>query len=279
MLIEGALHTGYEDWSHWLPCDSAVAVQTQSTSDPLPYTRATAHDFGWQWRIPLQNRVGNGMVFCSRYASDEQAKQALLANLEGDPITEPRVIKFKTGRRRKGWNKNCVALGLASGFVEPLESTSIHLIMTGIVRLMRLFPFDGVRQSGIDEYNEKLTSELHSIRDFIVLHYKVTQRDDSDFWRHCQSMEVPDTLAHKIHLFKETGRVFLDDGDIFRVDSWTQVMLGQGLEPKQYHRIVNEMSEEELTRFLAGLRSAIEQRVNQLPSHQQFITRYCNASA
>ncbi len=278
LLIEEALHTGYEDWSHWLPCDSAVAVQTQANSDPLPYTRATAHEFGWQWRIPLQSRVGNGMVFCSRYTSDDQAKATLLANLDGVTINEPRVIKFKTGRRRKGWNKNCVALGLASGFVEPLESTSIHLIMTGIVRLMRLFPFDGVRQSTIDEYNEKLTSELHSIRDFIVLHYKVTTRDDSPFWQHCQSMEVPASLAHKIRLFKETGRVFLDDGDIFRVDSWTQVMLGQGLEPEQYHRIVNEMNKDELTRFLAGMRSAIEQRVAQLPSHQQFIQRYCKAS-
>ncbi|MEH6713828.1 MAG: tryptophan halogenase family protein, partial [Paraglaciecola polaris] len=278
MLIEEALHTGYEDWSHWLPCDSAIAVQTQAIADPLPYTRSTAHDFGWQWRIPLQNRVGNGMVFCSRYVSDEQAEETLLANLDGAPINAPRVIKFKTGRRRKGWNKNCVALGLASGFVEPLESTSIHLIMTGIVRLMRLFPFDGVRQSAIDEYNEKLTSELHSIRDFIILHYKVTQRDDTPFWRHCHSMDVPESLSHKIRLFKDTGRVFLDDGDIFRVDSWTQVMLGQGLEPKQYHRIVNEMSDDELQRFLAGMRSAIEQRVNSLPSHQQFIRRYCLAS-
>lgn len=277
LLIEQALHTGYEDWSHWLPCDSAVAMQTQSVGPALPYTRSIAHDFGWQWRIPLQHRVGNGLVFCSKYVSDEEAISRLQNNVEGDPVNQPRVIKFKTGRRRKGWNKNCVALGLASGFVEPLESTSIHLIMTGIVRLMRLFPFDGITQTAIDEYNSKLTSELNSIRDFIVLHYKVTNRQDTPFWQHCSNLDVPDSLAHKIKLFKDTGRVFLDDGDVFRVDSWTQVMFGQGLMPKQYHRIADEMSDDELKRFLNGMRASIEQSVEKLPPHQTFIDQI-NAS-
>lgn len=277
VLIEQALHTGYESWSHLLPCDSAVAVQTQSVEPPLPYTRSVAHENGWRWKIPLQHRTGNGSVFCSRYLSDEDAISQLLSDVEGETITEPRVIRFQTGRRRKGWNKNCVALGLSAGFLEPLESTSIHLIMTGIVRLMRLFPFNGVSQSLEDEYNHKLTSELLAIRDFIVLHYKVTQRQDSPFWRHCRGMDIPPTLAHKIELFRQNGRVFLDDGDIFRVDSWTQVMMGQGLVPEQYHRITHEMSDQELQRFLTGMKQHIARTVEQLPSHQAFLQQYCPA--
>lgn len=275
LLIEQALHTGYEDWSHYLPCDSAIAVQTKSVEPPKPYTRAIAHQSGWQWRIPLQSRVGNGLVYCSHYQTDQQAQSLLLNNISGDTITEPRVIKFKPGRRLKGWNKNCLALGLASGFIEPLESTSIHLIMSGIIRFLRLFPFDGISQHAIDEYNIKLASELINIRDFIVLHYHVTQRDDSDFWRHCKTMNIPSTLQHKIDLFKTTGRVFLDDGDLFRVDSWTQVMLGQGIMPQQFHQIASIMSETELTQFLASMRKQVDTRVAQLPSHAQFIAQYC----
>jgi len=275
VLIEQALHTGYDDWSHWLPCDSAIAVQTKSVSKPRPYTRSIAHNAGWQWQIPLQHRVGNGLVFCSKYLSDDDAKTLLLDNIEGETITEPRVIKFKTGRRRKGWHKNCVAIGLSSGFIEPLESTSIHLIMTAIVRLLRLFPYNGVTSSAIDEYNGKLDSELNAVRDFIILHYKVNQREDSNFWQHCQHMEIPPSLAHKIRLFKETGRVFLDDGDIFRVDSWTQVMLGQGLMPMQYHQIANIMNDDELNKFLTSLKSAINNAVEKLPEHDDFIKHYC----
>jgi tryptophan halogenase len=279
LLIEQALHTGYDDWSHWLPCDSAIAVQTKSVSKPRPYTRSIAHKAGWQWQIPLQHRVGNGLVFCSKYLSDEDAKTLLLDNIEGETITEPRVIKFKTGRRRKGWHKNCIAIGLSSGFIEPLESTSIHLIMTAIVRLLRLFPYNGVTESGVKEYNSKLDSELNAVRDFIVLHYKVNQRQDSQFWQHCQHMEIPESLAHKIRLFKETGRVFLDDGDIFRVDSWTQVMFGQGLMPKQYHQIANVMSDDELQKFLTSMKLAITQAVEKLPEHDDFIKLYCPSNS
>ncbi|MCF7518672.1 tryptophan halogenase family protein [Pseudoalteromonas sp. L21] len=275
ILIEQALHTGFEDWSHLLPCDSAVAVQTKGTPDPLPYTRSIAHQSGWQWQIPLQNRVGNGLVYCSRYLNDHNATELLLSNLVSDTLTEPKIIKFKTGRRRKGWNKNCLALGLASGFLEPLESTSIHLIMTGIIRFMRLFPFTGVTPQAIDEYNKQLQSELESIRDFIVLHYKVTDRQDSEFWRHCQAMEIPESLAHKIALFKETGRVFLDDGDIFRVDSWVQVMLGQGVKPAQYHHVASLMNNQELSRFMQGIKQQIAHRLAQLPTHKEFINEYC----
>lgn len=278
LLIEQALHTGYDDWSHHLPCDSAIAVQTQSVNDPVPYTRSIAHQAGWQWQIPLQHRVGNGLVFCSKYINDDDAKQLLLNNIHGEMLTEPRVIKFKTGRRRKGWNKNCVAIGLSSGFIEPLESTSIHLIMSAVIRLLRIFPYNGVTQSAIDEYNSKLDSELNAVRDFIILHYYVNQRQDSKFWQHCQNIEIPPSLAHKINLFKETGRVFLDDGDIFRVDSWTQVMFGQNLMPKQYHQIANVMNDTELNNFLSSLRSSVSQAVEQLPSHQDFLKQYCSSN-
>ena len=277
LLIEQSLHTGYEDWSHWLPCDSAIAVQTKSISKPRPYTRSIAHDAGWQWQIPLQHRVGNGLVFCSKYLTDDDAKTLLLNNIAGETITEPRVIKFKTGRRRKGWHKNCVAIGLSSGFIEPLESTSIHLIMTAIVRLLRLFPYNGVTTSAVNEYNSKLDSELNAVRDFIILHYHVNHRQDSQFWQHCQNMDIPASLAHKIQLFKETGRVFLDDGDIFRVDSWTQVMLGQGLMPMQYHQIANIMNDNELQNFLSTIKTSISAAVERLPEHEDFIKQYCSS--
>ncbi|GGW75757.1 tryptophan halogenase family protein [Alteromonas halophila] len=277
LIIEQCLHTGYDNWSHYLPCDRVVAMQTRPLTAPVPFTRSVAHDAGWRWQIPLQHRVGNGLVYCSRYMSDEDAIATLKRQTEGEPLNDPRVIRFTPGKRRLGWNKNCVALGLASGFIEPLESTSIHLIMTGLVRLMRLFPFDGVTQSAIDEYNTKYDSEMRAIRDFIVMHYKVTNRQDTPFWAHCRSMTVPASLTHKLHLFKETGRVFLDDGDIFRVDSWTQVMLGQGLMPAQYHRVADEMSEGELQRFMSGLKHQVDTQVAALPSHDAFLARYLSS--
>lgn len=274
LLIEKALHSGYDDWSHYLICDSAVAIQTESQSAPKPYTRSIAHKFGWQWQIPLQHRVGNGLVYSSQYCDAETAEKRLLNNIDGPTRTKPNHIRFKPGKRREPWKKNCVAIGLSSGFIEPLESTSIHLIMTAIVRLMRVFPFDGITDSAVLEYNQKFNCEMDCIRDFIVLHYKVTERKDSEFWQYCQGMEVPPTLEHKIVLFRDTGRVFLDEFDIFRVDSWTQVMLGQGLKPQQYHRITNEMSESELTQFLRGIKRQVDTVVAQLPKHQQFLQRF-----
>lgn len=278
VLIEKFLHTGYEDWSHWLPCDSAVAVQTKSTSAPLPYTRSIARESGWQWRIPLQHRVGNGLVFCSKYLADDEAKTLLMDNIEGEPINQPRVIKFKTGRRRKGWNKNCVALGLSSGFLEPLESTSIHLIMSGVLRLIRLFPFEGISPSAVNEYNQQLTTELEHIRDFIILHYHVTQRADTPFWQYCKGMEIPDSLKQRLDLFKETGRIFTSEGELFRVDSWAQVMLGQGVYPEQYHQIAAIMKPHELERFLSDIRQTIDKAIADLPSHQTFLDQYCRSS-
>lgn len=278
LLIEQALHTGYEDWSHWLPCDSAVAVQTESVSDAIPMTRSIAHESGWQWRIPLQSRVGNGLVYCSKYLSDEDAKQTILDNIEGKTITEPRVIKYRTGRRRKGWNKNCIAIGLSSGFIEPLESTSIHLIMSSILKVIRLFPFEGITPATVNEYNNQFNTELEHIRDFIVLHYHVTNREDSSFWRYCKSMDIPKSLEQRINLFKETGRIFTSEGELFRVDSWAQVMLGQGLMPKQYHQIAKVMKPGELEAFLNGLKTPIDKAVKSLPSHQEFISQYCKMS-
>jgi|TARA_B110000259_G_C14023075_1_gene403747 tryptophan halogenase len=279
LLIEKTLHTGYDDWSHWLPCDSAVAVQTKSVSEPIPYTRSIARDAGWQWRIPLQSRVGNGMVFCSKYLSDDEATKTLLSNIEGETLTDPRIIKFRTGQRRKHWNKNCIALGLASGFIEPLESTSIHMVQRGIIRLLQMFPFDGVREPDVEEFNTQMKEEFEFIRDFIVLHYHVTEREDTKFWRHCKNMSIPNSLQHRIDLFKQTGRVFQKAGDVFAENSWTQVMLGQGLMPEQYHPIVNMMSDEELIGFLDNIKANVDKLVDQLPSHQAFISNYCKADA
>lgn len=278
LLIEEALHTGYDNWSHYLPCNKAVAVQCEgdSSNSPLPYTRSIAHTAGWRWQIPLQNRIGNGLVFSNQYMSEQEAIDTLLTGIAKPLLNDPRVIAFTPGKRRMGWNKNCVALGLASGFIEPLESTSIHLIMTGLIRLLRLFPYAGITQSAIDEYNNKFNSEMACILDFIAMHYVVTERSDSAFWQHCQQMTIPQSLEHKLTLFRETGRVFLDDGDIFRVDSWTQVMLGQSLMPNSFHPIANEMSQDEFNRFMTGLKNQVAAQTASLPSHGEFIKKYLN---
>ena len=278
LLIEQALGVGYEDWTHWLPCDSAVAVQTEALAPPLPYTRAIARDAGWQWRIPLQHRVGNGMVFSSRHWSDDEAIRRLLENVEGQTLTEPRVIRFRTGQRLMHWHKNCVCMGLASGFIEPLESTSIHLIQRSIIRLMQMFPYDGIREPDIREFNNQMKFEIDNVRDFIILHYHVTERTDTPFWRQCRSMDIPDTLRHRIELFRQAGRVFKIPTELFGENSWIQVMLGQGLVPEQYHPIVNMMSDDELGRFLAGIHQAVGRLTSQLPDHQRFIDHYCKAN-
>ncbi len=278
LLIEQTLHTGYDDWSHWLPMNSAVAVQTEIVSDPVPYTRSMARESGWQWRIPLQSRMGNGMVFCDRYISNDEAVQGLLDNIEGETINDPRVLKFQTGVRRKHWNKNCIAMGLSSGFIEPLESTSIHLIQRSIVRLMQMFPYDGIREPDVTEFNSQMEFEIENIRDFIVLHYHVTDRTDTPFWRFCRSMDIPDSLKHRIELFKQTGRVFQVPTELFAENSWTQVMLGQGLMPEQYHPIVNMMSDDELHQFLSGIDQTVTNLVGQLPAHRDFINHYCKST-
>jgi tryptophan halogenase len=279
LLIGNALHVGYEDWSHHLFCDSAVALQTESVGPAVPYTRSIAREAGWQWRIPLQHRVGNGMVYCSRYLADDAARQGLLANVAGKVLTEPRVIKFRPGQRRQTWKRNCIAIGLSSGFIEPLESTSIHLIQRGIMRLVQMFPRDGIHQSDVDEYNRQTNEEIEHIRDFIVLHYHVTRRQDTPFWRACRAMEIPGSLRHRIELFRETGRVFRVPGELFAENSWIQVMLGQGIEPQQHHPVADLMGDEELARFLDDIKSSVEKTVSQLPAHQAYVEQYCRANS
>ena len=275
LLIEEALHTGYEDWSHWLPCDSALAVQTESVGPPPPYTLSSAHDSGWRWRIPLQHRVGNGLVYCSRYSSDEAARDRLLSSIEGKPLTEPRLIRFRTGRRRQTWNKNCVAVGLSSGFVEPLESTSIHLIMISMTRLIQLFPFDGITPSLVSHYNQIAKDELEKIRDFIILHYHATERSDSPFWRHCSNMSIPESLQERIALFREQGHAYQAPNELFRLDSWVQVMLGQRINPERYHPIVRAMGDERLKKTLDDFRRQVSLGVEKLPPHGAFVEEYC----
>lgn len=279
LLIGETLKVEYEDWSHWLACDSAIALQTESVGDAVPYTRSMAHQAGWQWRIPLQHRVGNGMVYCSRYMDDELAKQTLMSNVQGQALTQPRVIKFRPGQRRKAWSGNCVAIGLSSGFIEPLESTSIHLIQRGIIRLMQMFPAGGISQRDIDEYNHQTQAEIEHIRDFIVLHYHVTDRQDSAFWIDRRNVDIPTSLRHRIELFRETGRVFRVPNELFAENSWTQVMLGQGIMPRQHHPVADLMGDAELAQFLDGIRSSIRRTVTQLPTHQSYFETYCAAHA
>lgn len=279
LLIDKTLKTPYEDWSHWLPCNTAIAIQTESVEPPKPYVTCTAHHAGWQWHIPLQHRVGNGNVFCNHFMSDDQAKQHLLSQVNGKLLSEPKVIKYKTGRRKVFWNRNCVALGLSSGFVEPLESTSIYMFMIGIVRLMKMFPFNGVTQSMANEYNQQLIAELENIRDFIILHYHVTAREDSEFWRYCKNMSIPDSLAHRLELFRETASCYPGERELFRLDSWLHVMLGQGIMPKSYHAIFKTMSDNEMLGHLTNTRNTIADAVKKLPDHQEFINQYCKSGS
>lgn len=278
LLIEEALQTGYESWRHWLPCDSAVVVPSENSERIYPYTRSWAQTAGWQWRIPLQHRTGNGHVYASRFMSDEEAKDILLKNIEGKPLVEPRVLRFHTGMRRKHWNKNCVAIGLASGFIEPLESTAIHLVQSSISRLMSLFPDKRFNQTNIDTYNAQASEEMIKIRDFIILHYKVTERDDSPFWRFCQNMDIPDYLAKKIALFKESGRVFRENDELFNQSSWISVMIGQGIMPESYHPMADMLEQSEVDRRLAHVQQVIEQSVDRMPTHEEFIEQNCQSS-
>ncbi|MEM9301320.1 MAG: tryptophan halogenase family protein [Pseudomonadota bacterium] len=271
LLIEQALETGWEDWSQWIRNDRAIAVQTEAVAPPVPYTRATARSAGWQWKIPLQTRVGNGLVYGSDFLSDDEALKLLRDNLDGAPITEPRPIRFRTGRRELQWNRNCVALGLSSGFLEPLESTSIHLIQNSIIRLIKLFPGPYIEPTQVDEFNREVKEEFDFIRDFIILHYHVTRRADSPYWNACREMSVPDSLAHRIEMFRSSGRIFRQRQELFDESSWIAVMVGQGLEPQTYHPFVDRLSDDQLGAFMAETRSAIAQDVNTAPVHRDFI--------
>lgn len=279
LLIEGALKAGFDDWTHFLPCDAAIAVQTASVRPPVPYTRAIAHDAGWQWRIPLQHRQGNGIVYCSRFLDRDAALDRLFTSVEGERLVEPNIIGYTTGVRRKQWHRNCVAVGLSGGFMEPLESTSIHLIQRAVLRLIRMLPAGPVSERDIAEFNDQQFTDMEQIRDFLILHYKVTDRRDSEFWRHCAALPLPDSLAHKIELFRETGRVFRRNEELFVENSWVQVMMGQGMTPQSYHPVAARLRADELDRFMAMLRDGVARTVAGLPDHGSYIARYCGAPA
>jgi tryptophan halogenase len=278
LLIEGALKTGYEDWSHWLPCDRALAVPCASAMELHPYTRSTARQAGWQWRIPLQHRIGNGYVYSSKYLSDDEAATTLLGNLDGAPLADPRPIRFLTGRRKLAWNKNVISVGLASGFLEPLESTSIHLVQMSIAHLLTFFPAAGFDAADTDQYNRVMQQEYEWVRDFIILHYKATERTDTPFWNYCRTMEVPPALQHRLDLFRAHGRVFREGNELFAKVSWLQVMHGQRIRPLSYHPLTDLLSEQEIQDYLEEVAGVISACTEVMPRHAKFIADNCAAN-
>lgn len=277
LLIEKALKTGYEDWTHWLPCDSAIAVPTANAGPLTPYTRSTARAVGWQWRIPLQHRMGNGYVYSSQFIDHADAQSVLLQHLEGEALAQPRRIKFTTGKRKQAWNKNVLAIGLSGGFMEPLESTSIHMVYTAIVRLITLFPSRTFSQTDIRTYNRLTDQEYGYIRDFLIAHYKINSRVGEPFWDYCRHMSVPDALQERIDLFSSHGRIIRNGDELFALDSWVQVMHGQGLHPRGYHPLVDQRSEVDIAAFLANVEHVIKACVDVMPSHDEFIAATCAA--
>jgi len=277
LLIEGALQTGYESWTHWLPCDRALAVPSVSTPDFTPYTRSTAKAAGWQWRIPLQHRTGNGYVYSSAHISDEAAAETLLQGLDSPALGDPRPLRSVTGRRKKSWNTNVVAVGLASGFMEPLESTSLHLIMANISKLIALFPDRDFDPMVRDEFNRIATNETERIRDFLILHYHLTQRDDSDLWRYCAQMSIPDSLVMKIEHFRRYGRLIAADMDLFGPPSWLAVHIGQFNTPERIDPVL-VYRDIDGAAWLAKLKTALAAEAARMPTHQQYIDAHCRAA-
>ena len=272
LLIGEAMGEPYEDWSRLLPANRAIAVPSKRVSDPLPYTRSTAREAGWQWHIPLQHRTGNGYVFCDAFLSEDEATRLLLERLEGDPLADPRVLRFTTGRRR-GWVRNCVSIGLSSGFLEPLESTSIHLIQVAINSLLTLFPDRSCKASLGDRHNRKMDDLTVGIRDFIMAHYCITERDDTEFWRHCRSMELPDSLREKIELFRSRGEVLASSSDLFKEVNWTALFIGQGVHPSAWHPLADAMSERDLRHNMQLISATIAGRLMDMPKHSDLLQR------
>ena len=281
ILIEQALKTGYEDWTRYLPCDRAVALpcNRDDGSPPPPFTKATAHSAGWQWQVPLQHRNGNGHVYCSEYMGDDEAHNILVNNMAGKPQAEPNFLRFVTGRRKKFWNKNVVAIGLSAGFMEPLESTSIHLINTGINKLLAVLSLDGMTSTQAASYNRLTGKEYARIRDFLILHYNATTRDDSEFWNYCRTMDVPDTLTEKIELFRANGQIFREEDELFTETSWAAVMLGQGIQMQGSGPVADAINPAEIKTEVDGMEQSIRYLVQRLPAHGEFVSRYCPASA
>jgi tryptophan 7-halogenase len=279
LLIEQALKTGYHDWRHWLPCDRAVAAPCETTEMSVAYTRSTAREAGWQWRIPLQHRVGNGYVYCSEFIRDDEAAATLTANLEGTLQAEPRFLRFVTGLRKKSWNRNCVAMGLAGGFLEPLESTSIYLIQAAITNLLDLFPTRGFDEADIDEFNRVMALEYERVRDFIVLHYHATERDDAPLWNHVRTMAIPDSLQYKMDVFRDHGHVVKYKDGMFLETSWHAVYLGQRIVPRHYDPLVDTLKTDDVRRYVDEVRALVHRGVAAMPSHGSFIARHCGIAA
>ncbi|MBW6532919.1 tryptophan 7-halogenase [Sphingomonas sp. RRHST34] len=265
LLIEETLGAGFEDWRHWLPCDRAVAVPCANGGDRQPLTRSTARAAGWQWRIPLQHRIGNGYVYASQHLSDDEAAATLLANLDGAPLGDPRPLRFTAGHRRRAWVGNTVALGLAGGFLEPLESTSIHLVQSAIARLLTYWPTRRFDQREIDRFNAAHVADYRDIRDFLVLHYKATERRDSPFWDYCRTLEPPPGLADKLAIFAANGRVFREGDELFTETSWLSVMVGQGVAAGGYHPAADLLSDAETLARLDHIRRVVAETAALLP--------------
>lgn len=279
ILIEQTLKAGYVDWSNWLPCNRAAAVQCERREVLTPYTRSTAREAGWQWRIPLQHRVGNGYVFCSEHLSEDEASARLLERLEGPALMTPKILRFTTGKRKQFWAKNVVAVGLASGFMEPLESTSIHLIQSAIARLTTFFPHAGFDAEDIAAFNAQSDFEFDRIRDFLMLHYKATERDDTVFWRYVRDMPITDTLQAKIDLFRSNGRFFREQDELFGELSWVQVFIGQGVIPRRWHALVDSFDDAAVAKHVDDTRRIIQNCLRVMPDHAEFIARYCASPA
>lgn len=277
LLLGGALDVPFIDWSHWLRCDTALALPTSSGASFRPYTQSIAHKAGWQWRIPLQHRTGNGHVFCSSFMSQDEAASILFGNVEGKPLADPRPIRFTTGHRREYWSHNCIALGLAAGFMEPLESTSIHLVQSGISRLLNLLPRDGSDyKTARATFNRLSTVEWERVRDFLILHYVANDRQGDPFWDHCRAIDLPPTLIGKIELFREAGLFVREEDELFLDDSWGQVMLGQGIQPRGWSPLADNVPAEDLGPFLDSLARSYQARAQMLPTHADFVSRIAN---
>ncbi len=275
LLIGKTLGVGYNDWSHWLPCDAAQAVACKHAGPLLPYTRSTARPAGWQWRIPTQSRTGNGHIYSQAFMTDDEATAILLANLDGEVMGTPRQIRFKAGHRHVFWKNNCIAVGLSAGFLEPLESTSIYLIQEGISRFVALFPDASLPTVIRDEYNRHMRTEFEQVRDFIILHYSATERDDTPFWNYCRNMSLPDTLQHKIELFRTAGRSFRYEEELFSRTSWVAVFLGQGIVPQTCDPVIAALPYDQVAGSLDSMRKAMAAEAGRMPSHSAFIQNYC----
>ncbi len=276
LLIEETLKSGYDDWTHWLPCNRALAVPSERAEDFTPYTRSTAHSAGWQWRIPLQHRTGNGIVYSSEYLSDDEAAAQLLAGLDGKPMANPRPIKFVTGKRREIWKNNVIAVGLASGFMEPLESTSIHMIQSAISRILKIMPGRAITQADRDEYNRQADFEYERIRDFLILHYIANERDEP-FWAACRERPIPDTLTHKLRLWRGNGHITREHEELFTEVGWFQVLVGQGIMPTGTHPIVNSISKADLQDYMDMIAKLNAREVAQMGEHAAFVAQHCAA--